>query len=291
MHLDCAALPKDLIEAELFGHEKGAFTDAHTARTGLRGGGRGRHRLPGRDRGAATGSPVAAARGCSSVREVRRIGSTRPRPRGGVVHRPRPTGTWTRWWTTGAFRADLYYRLKVLSLDIPPPARAPRRPGAAVRALRGADRQGATACPAPEFSPEILETARRYDWPGNVRGARAHGRARDPARCGPRAGCAGPSASSPPRPHLPIPGIPWPDSRWREAERRLVVNALQDTGGNVSESARAARSDPDGPFATAFGSSGSTPVTHGRARRLERRRSLHSSRNSRAEVSESGFPA
>ena len=35
VHVDCASLPKDLIEAELFGHEKGAFTSAHAARTGL----------------------------------------------------------------------------------------------------------------------------------------------------------------------------------------------------------------------------------------------------------------
>ena len=47
VHVDCASLPKDLIEAELFGHEKGAFTSAHVARTGLNRGGGGRRAVHG----------------------------------------------------------------------------------------------------------------------------------------------------------------------------------------------------------------------------------------------------
>ena len=166
VHVDCAALPKDLIEAELFGHEKGAFTHAHTARTGL-------------VEAAEDGTvyldeigelpPDLQSRLLSVLerREVRRIGSTRPRP----------VAAWfiaatnrdlDQMVSTGAFRSDLYFRLNVLSLHIPPLRErlddlAPLFEHFAALTAR---RYG---MPAPVFSPEILETARRYDWPGNVR--------------------------------------------------------------------------------------------------------------------------
>ena len=235
VHLDCAALPKDLIEAELFGHEKGAFTHAHTARTGL-------------VEAAEDGTvyldeigelPLDLQSRLLAVlerREVRRIGSTRPRP----------VAAWFIAATNrnleemvsgGAFRSDLYFRLKVLSLHIPPLRErlddvAPLFEHFAALTAR---RYG---MPAPAFSPGILETARRYDWPGNVRelahmieraillgvdlvlDARALGLA--PA---PPASAADPGDA--------LNGL-----TLEEAERRLIANALQQTGGNVSESAR-----------------------------------------------------
>ena len=234
VHLDCAALPKDLIEAELFGHEKGAFTDAHTARTGL-------------VEAAEDGTvyldeigelpPDLQSRLLAVLerREVRRIGSTRPRPVAAwfIAATNRDLNEMV---STGAFRSDLYYRLKVLSLDIPPLRDRLDDLGPLFEhfGTLTARRYG---MPAPEFSPEILETARRYDWPGNVREL-AHMVERAILLGANRvldARALGLAAASPAPADLrePLAGL-----TLEEAERRLIVNALRETGGNVSESAR-----------------------------------------------------
>ena len=237
VHVDCAALPKDLIEAELFGHEKGAFTHAHSARTGL-------------VEAAEAGTvyldeigelpPDLQSRLLSVLerREVRRIGSTRPRP----------VAAWflaatnrdlDEMMATGAFRSDLYFRLNVLSVHIPPLRErlddlAPLFEHYAALTAR---RYG---MPAPVFSPEILETARRYEWPGNVREL-AHMVERAILLGADRVLDARAFGLTPASLASPAPGA----SRdalsgltLEEAERRLISNALEETGGNVSESAR-----------------------------------------------------
>ena len=235
VHLDCAALPKDLIEAELFGHEKGAFTHAHTARTGL-------------VEAAEDGTvyldeigelPLELQSRLLAVlerREVRRIGSTRPRPVAAwfIAATNRDLDAMV---STGAFRSDLYFRLKVLSLDIPPLRERlddlpPLFEHFAVLTSR---RYG---MPAPALSPEILETARRYAWPGNVREL-AHvverlillgtDRRIDAGSLGLAA--AAPAASA-------AAGDALDGLTLEEAERRLIANALRGTEGNVSEAAR-----------------------------------------------------
>ena len=235
VHVDCAALPKDLIEAELFGHEKGAFTNAHTARTGLM-------------EAAEDGTvyldeigelPIELQTRLLAVlerREVRRIGSTRPRA---VV----------AWFiaatnrdldemvSRGDFRSDLYFRLKVLSLDIPPlrdrvDDLAPLFEHFAAQTAR---RYG---MPAPALSAELLEAARQYDWPGNVREL-AHMVERALLLGADRkldAGTLGlaraPDASAANATDT-LDGLTLED-----AEHRLITRALERTGGNISESAR-----------------------------------------------------
>ena len=237
VHVDCAALPKDLIEAELFGHEKGAFTHAHTARTGLvEAAEDGTVYLD--EIGELPSDLQSRLLSVLERREVRRIGSTRPRP----------VAAWfiaatnrdlDQMVSTGAFRSDLYFRLKVLSLHIPPLRErlgdlAPLFEHFAALIAR---RYG---MPAPEFSPEILETARRYDWPGNVREL-AHmveravllgaDRVLDIRALG--LAPASPASAAPGASGDALIGL-----TLEEAERRLIVIALRETGGNVSESAR-----------------------------------------------------
>ena len=235
VHLDCAALPKDLIEAELFGHEKGAFTNAHTARTGL---------IEAAEDGTVYLDEIGELPfGLQSRllavlerREVRRIGSTRPRPVAAwfIAATNRDLDEMV---SRGEFRSDLYFRLKVLSLNIPPLRErlddlAPLFEHFAARTAR---RYGMAA---PALSPELLDAARRHDWPGNVREL-AHtveraillggDRRLDAQSLGlaPAPGAAGDEAED------VLEGL-----TLDEAERRLIARALHDTDGNVSESAR-----------------------------------------------------
>ena len=235
VHLDCAALPRDLIEAELFGHEKGAFTNAHTARTGL---------IEAAEDGTVyldeIGElPLELQSRLLAVlerREVRRIGSTRPRA----------VAAWFIAATNrnlddmvsrGDFRSDLYFRLKVFSLDIPPLRQ--RLEDLALLfehfAALTARRYG---MPAPVLSPQLLEAARRHDWPGNVREL-AYTVERAVLLGGDRrldAQSLG-LAPAPPAvagdPEDVLDGL-----TLEEAERRLIARALRETDGNVSESAR-----------------------------------------------------
>ena len=236
VHVDCAALPKDLIEAELFGHEKGAFTHAHTARTGL---------IEAAENGTAYLDEIGElpldlqSRLLAAVerREVRRIGSTRPRavPAWFIAATNRNLDEMV---SRGAFRSDLYYRLKVLSLHIPPLRERldDLEPLFEYFAALTARRYG---MPAPALSPGLLETVRRYEWPGNVR---------ELAHVVERAVLLGADrpleaktlfglAPDPPDPTAD-PADALDGLTLEAAERLLIARALHETGGNISQAAR-----------------------------------------------------
>ena len=145
----------------------------------------------------------------------------------------------------GDFRPDLYFRLKVLSLDIPPLRErlddvAPLFEHFAVLTAR---RYG---MPAPTLSPELLDAARLHDWPGNVREL-AHTVERAILLGGDRRldahslGLAPAPVAAGGKPEDVLDGL-----TLDEAERRLIVRALRETDGNVSESARPAWRVPNG---------------------------------------------
>ena len=117
--LHCAALAETLLESELFGHERGAFTGAAGApRRPLRAG-RRRHAVPRRDRRDLAGDAGEAAALPAGAR-VRARGRQRDDQRRRARHRrdqPRPASRWSR---EGQFREDLYYRLNVVTLEMPP---------------------------------------------------------------------------------------------------------------------------------------------------------------------------
>lgn len=166
IHVDCASLPKDLIESELFGHEKGAFTNAHIARTGL---------IEAAEDGALFLDEIgelpldlqSKLLAVLERRTLRKVGTTQERP---VL-------AWIIAATNrdlsmlveqGGFRSDLYYRLNVMSLSMP----ALRERGDDIVLLAnhfaeqiskryGIQFQG--------FTERAYSRLRHYAWPGNVR--------------------------------------------------------------------------------------------------------------------------
>ena len=168
--VNCAALSEGLLESELFGHEKGAFTGAVAVKQGLL-------------EAAAGGTvfldevgempPAVQAKLLRAVesREIRRIGSTRS-----LAIDTRIIAATNRELhdevAAGRFREDLYFRLDGVSLRIP--ALRERTAAIAPLALRFIDEAGKRlGRPTVRASPELLVALTRHPWPGNVRELKA----------------------------------------------------------------------------------------------------------------------
>jgi two-component system response regulator AtoC len=235
VHVDCAALPKELIEAELFGHEKGAFTSAHAARVGL---------IEAAEDGTVFLDEIAELPldlqskllAVIERRRMRRVGASEERPVAAwfLAASNRPMAEMVK---QGAFRADLYYRLRVLSLSIPPL----RERGADI-VLLGREFAAATAkrygIGLAEITPDAEEALRAYSWPGNVRELKHVMERAVLQSAGSRIGASqlmleGSLAAS------ATDGGPSMEGMTLEAaEHRLIRHALERTQGNVSEAAR-----------------------------------------------------
>jgi DNA-binding NtrC family response regulator len=164
--LNCTALPSTLLESELFGHVKGAFTGA----TGSR---RGRFELAGRgtifldEIGDTSAEFQAKLLRVLQEREYYPVGSERPeRTEARVIaatHR-----NLEDMIADGSFRADLYYRLRVLEITVPALRdRAADIPVLAQHLLRSTS--SAMHRAAPILSDAALDLLAQYSWPGNVR--------------------------------------------------------------------------------------------------------------------------
>jgi len=235
VQVDCSTLPEQLIESELFGHAKGAFTGAAQARTGL---------IEAAEDGCVFLDEVAELPlelqpkllAVLERRHVRPVGSSRERPvRASIV------AATNRQLETlvaeGRFRSDLYYRLNVLTIAMPPL----RERGADIVLLarhfaaRTARRFGV---PVPELEAGAEAALAAYHWPGNVREL-SHVIERAVLLSGSRALSAadlglGPApASAAAAPLTSLEGM-----SLREVEMLLIERALARTGGNVSQAAR-----------------------------------------------------
>jgi DNA-binding NtrC family response regulator len=164
--VNCGALPETLIESELFGHERGAFTDARVATKGL------------------------VAQACGGTLLLDEVDSLSPKAQVALLrflqdHQYRPVGgervmtadvrvvassntDLIRAVAEGRFRQDLYFRLDVVSVVLPP-LRA--RPGdVPLLAQHFLDRFAANyRRPSPALDPAFLAGLASRDWPGNVR--------------------------------------------------------------------------------------------------------------------------
>ncbi len=245
--LDCSTLAPGLLESELFGHVKGSFTGAIVSKPGL---------FETANRGTLFLDEVSSLTLETQGKLLRTLESGEIKPVGGVSPRTvdirliaatnRDLG---RMVADGTFREDLYYRLNVVPVHLPPL----RDRGPDIAALlhaflaryRGAARRG------PErFSPPALQTLVEYSWPGNVRELknlverlvvtvdddtiREH---HLPEEIRLRA----------PQPELPVPRTneelkamkrTTHDRLCGEIERRFLLDALCRNGWNVSRAAR-----------------------------------------------------
>jgi len=161
--VDCGAIAEGVLESELFGHARGAFTGAQASRRGLfEEANRGTLFL---DEIGDVG-PNLQARLLRALQEgtIRRVGTNEP-----IAVDVRVVAATNRDMEAavrdGAFRADLYYRLHVVSIRIPPLRE--RREDVPLLAEHFAQKHGRSEGAA--VSPAARELLLAYDWPGNVR--------------------------------------------------------------------------------------------------------------------------
>jgi len=164
--VNCAAIPENLIESELFGHEKGAFTGAVAAHRGL---------VEAADGGTLFLDEIGELPAAAQARllrvlqegEIRRVGSAHVRRVNirliAATHRNLQQRV-----AEGLFRSDLYFRLRVMEIELPPL----RERGEDLEEL--AQFLLTKACrrlnrPLMALAPEAVALIRDYAWPGNVR--------------------------------------------------------------------------------------------------------------------------
>jgi DNA-binding NtrC family response regulator len=249
--VNCAALPSELIESELFGHEKGAFTGAA---------GRRRGKFEQADGGTLFLDEIGDMSANVQAKLLRALEERRIERLGGsdsipvdvrivsATHRPLEQDI-----EKGSFRADLFYRLQVVTVEIP--ALRERREDIPVLAetfaRQAAERYG---LPPRTLAPSALRRLVEYHWPGNVRELRnaversmilAEGDevlAKDlPDEIGGGKAtkeAAAPAASASVEPGaLAVPFTSDFREDRREFERRYIARCLEETGGNVTRAA------------------------------------------------------
>ncbi|HWO08420.1 MAG TPA: sigma 54-interacting transcriptional regulator [Polyangiaceae bacterium] len=164
--LNCAALSETLLESELFGHEKGAFTGAHSSKAGLLESTAGGTVFLDEVGELSLGTQAKLLR-VLEERAVLRVGSTKPR-RIDVRFVTATNRDLTREVRAGRFRGDLYYRISGVVVRIPPLRERPLELEPLARYFLE-EFSAQMAQSVPELSSAAIEALLDYDWPGNVR--------------------------------------------------------------------------------------------------------------------------
>jgi two-component system response regulator AtoC len=234
----CAALPPTLLEAELFGHEKGAFTGAHERRVG---------RFEQAQGGTLFLDEIAEIDGATQVKLLRFLGER-------TFERVGSNKTLTadvRLITAtnkklvglvqaGAFREDLFFRLRVVEIELPPlrDRRADIPLLAQAFLTEFAKENGKNV---RQILPEVMDALMAYHWPGNVRELRTAMEHAVVLCRGEKVGLRDlptsvrGNAAAP----LPLSGSRGKaDLSVKEAEKELIVRALKESNGSRTEAAR-----------------------------------------------------
>ena len=250
--VNCAALTETLLESELFGHEKGAFTDAHQQKKGLfeRA---NRSTLFLDEIGDTTLALQAKILRALQEREILRVGGTEA-IKVDVRIITATNRNLEQMLKEGRFREDLYYRLKVIPIVCPPLRE--RREDIEVLTLHFLRRAALTSGrKMVGIAPEALQALRACPWPGNIRqlewaieravllGEGEEVRLEDlppevlesPPAVIAQAGLASGTA-------MPVPdaetGRVIPEGSWEEHEKAKIIEALQRTNWNITRAAQ-----------------------------------------------------
>jgi two-component system, NtrC family, response regulator PilR len=240
--VNCGALPENLMESELFGHEKGAFTGAAGKHAGL---------FRDADGGTVLLDEIGELPLALQVKLLRVLQERKVRPVGATAELPvdvRVVAATNRDVekdvAEGKFRQDLYYRLNIIRIELPPLRSRSEDLPALVEVFvhRFAEEQGKHI---RGLAPEALRALLAYGFPGNVRELE-NALERAVALCqAPTIGLgdlppsiAGTAASpAPTLLSLPDQGCDL-DAVMAEAERRLILQALERTGGVRTQAAK-----------------------------------------------------
>ncbi len=253
VRVNCAAIPRDLVESEMFGHERGAFTGATDRRIG-------RFELAHRgtlfldevgDLGAEAQAKLLRA---IEAKEIERVGGGKP-VRVDVRIVSATNKDLARGVVDGAFRDDLLFRLNVIPIPLPPLRDRPGDIPSLVRHFAALHRLR-TGQAVPDWTDDAIAALSRHRWPGNVRELANIIERLAILHAGRRVTEADVAAVLPleraPRTPTPPTALPLPNPAELESslsdtlddyERTLISRALSMASGNVAEAARRLRTD------------------------------------------------
>jgi DNA-binding NtrC family response regulator len=249
--VNCASLTETLLESELFGHEKGAFTDAHQQKKGL-------------FERAHTSTLFLDEIGDTSLamqakilralqeREIMRVGGTEP-IKVDVRIIAATNKNLEHLLKEGKFREDLYYRLKVIPIQCPPlRERQEDIEALALHFLKRAAQSGGRNVQG--ITPEALEKLTEYNWPGNIRQLEwameravvlGEGEQVDLGDLPPEileqvpvASVAGAAGGTPAEDAAGRIQPVIPEASWEEHEKAKIIEALGRTNWNITKAAQ-----------------------------------------------------
>jgi len=242
--VDCGAISPNLVESELFGHVRGAFTGADRDRVGA---------FEAADGGTVFLDEIGELRlelqpkllRAIEAREIRRVGETKAR-KVNVRVISATNRDLEREVNRGTFREDLYFRLAVLNIRVPSLRERAEDLPLLIRVFLAA-----LSVPEEErlFAPQVLEELARHDWPGNVRELRNYVertvvlQTASPASSRRGSAAAAPSADGGTKIDLGVPFKVAKDAAIDAFERGYLAALLQQAGGNMSKAARTAGMD------------------------------------------------
>jgi len=236
--LNCAAIPDTLLESEIFGHEKGAFTGATERRAGC---------FELADRGTLFLDEIAEMTPATQVKLLRVLQERKFRRLGGRTEQEVDVRVLAATnidpalaIRDGRLREDLYYRLNVFSIALPPLRERrddlPLLIQAFIEEFNTRDHRSVTA-----VAPEAMRVLQQYEWPGNIRELRnvieratilARGELIELTHLPPLSSVAAPAAAGPANSVTIAPGM-----TVDEAEQKLILATLDSAGGNKTRAA------------------------------------------------------